>query len=141
MTTAAHGHGQPELDWKHLEEFDKALKSWSERALKASAAALKKAGGHVATETKASFGSGSGPKMNSGALAGSITTTEPVQTSHGYSAQVGPAGLAYGRRVELGKRGKFSAAPHPYFRPGYDRAAHKFVEIFAKEWRESAPKG
>ena len=122
-------------------EFDRALDAWMQRADMASRAALAAAGREVATETAASFGAPGGPVNRTGALSRSTITTTPARTATGYEAQVGPAGLVYVRRVELGKAGAHHAKPHPYFRPGFKRAGAKFVEIFAAAWAAAAPKG
>lgn len=127
----------------HLEgeqQFDRALDEWIARAERASAAALTAAGHEVAIETAASF-NGSGPVSRTGRLAHSVVTTAPVKKSSGWEAQVGPAGLIYVRRVELGKRGRRSAGPHPFFQPGYQRAGGRFAHIFAHHWAQAQPKG
>lgn len=123
-----------------VDDFNRALDAWIERANRASVEALKAAGDEVARETRNSFGSAGGPQIVSGALADSVITTDPVEGPQGWEARVGPSGLEYIRRVELGKRSPRSAGPHPYFRPGFDRAGPRFVEIFRSAWTEAQPR-
>lgn len=120
-------------------EFSRALDDWKRRAVEASKAGLKAAGAEVARETRNSFGQSGGPRILSGALAESVTTTDPDQGPDGWTVRVGPTGLDYARRVELGKRAPRSAGPHPYFRPGFDRAGARFVEIFRSVWTDAQP--
>lgn len=130
------------FEWHGEHEFDKALDDWVARAEKATVAGLKAAGAVAVAEARASFGSGSGPVSRSGRLAGSILVTEPVKKGlDTYVAQVGPSGVVYARKVELGKKGHRSARPHPYLEPGWARAIAKFEEAFVKSWATAAPKG
>lgn len=128
-----------EIELQHADDFARALDAWIDRAEKASGVALTAAGAEVARESAASFDSGDGPTNRSGTLAGSVATTEPHKGLHGYEVTVGPAGVVYARRVELGKAGDHSAGPHPYFRPGFERAGARFVEIFSAAWADAAP--
>lgn len=120
-------------------EFARALDDWKQRTVEASKAGLKAAGAEVARETRNSFGQPGGPQIVSGALADSVITTDPSQGPEGWEVRVGPAGLDYVRRVELGKRAPRSAGPHPFFRPGFDRAGARFVEIFRSVWTDAQP--
>lgn len=124
---------------KHEAEFDHALDEWTERALAATKTAIERAGAEVATESAAQFGQAGGPANVSGHLGGSITTSPPqkVKGMNGYEATVGPTGVVYARKVEIGKRGQHSARAHPYFKPGWLKAGHKFMDIFKAAWREA----
>ena len=128
--------------WHGDHEFDKALDDYVTRVEKATIAGLQAGGALVVTETKTSFGGSPGPTSRSGTLAGSVIVTEPVKKGlDTYVAQVGPSGVVYARKVELGKKGHRSARPHPYLQPAWARAITKFNEAFAKSWATAAPKG
>lgn len=130
------------FEWHGGPEFDRAVDDWMTKAEAATVAGLKAAGAIAVTEARASFGGSGGPVSRSGTLAGSIIVTEPVKKGLAtYVAQVGPAGVVYARKVELGKKGHRSARPHPYLEPGWARAISKFEEAFAKSWATAAPKG
>ena len=127
---------------EHVAEFDAALAAWTTRAQRAAREALIAAAAAVADETKASFGGGAAaPQSRSGRLADSVRGDTPVETPSGWTSTVGPAGVPYARRVELGKSGRRHAGPHPYFRPGFKRAGSRFVEIFHAAWTAAAPGG
>lgn len=127
------------VKFEHVAEFDAALDEWVARIHKATAAGIRAAGAEVAKQTAAGFGSGSAPVSRSGALARSVVTTEPKPVgANQWEAKVGPAGLAYVRRVELGKHSPHSAGPHPYFRPGFKRAGGRFAELFRAAWAEAS---
>ena len=127
---------------EHIAEFDAALAAWTARAQRAGREALIAAATAVADETKASFGAGSGaPRSRSGRLADSVQGDAPVETPTGWTSTVGPAGVPYARRVELGKSGPHHAGPHPYFRPGFKRAGTRFIEIFHAAWTAASPGG
>lgn len=128
------------VKFEHVPEFDKALDDWVARVEKAAGTALKAAGAEIAKETQASFGTSGGPVRRSGALAGSVVTSEPAKSgSEAWEVTVGPQGLAYVRRVELGKKGRHSAAPHPYFKPALGRAGSRFEEVFRAAWAAAQP--
>lgn len=130
------------FEWHGDHDFDKALDGWMARVEAATIAGLKAAGAVVVSETKASFGSAPGPTSRSGTLAGSVVVTEPVKKGlDTYVAQVGPDGVVYARKVELGKKGRRSARPHPYLQPAWARAVRQFNDAFAKSWAAANPKG
>lgn len=120
-------------------EFDEALDRWTRRAVEGTQAALAGAGAAVADEARKSFdGSGGHPRRGGGALEASIVVTTPKSVGfEKYEAQVGPSGVVYARRVELGKKGAHSARPHPYLQPGFKRAAKVIGEVFHKAWAEA----
>lgn len=122
-------------------DFNRALERWLERAELASREALVAAGAEVARETKNSFGSEGGPNIVTGRLADAVTTTDPYPVDpRGWEIRVGPAGLDYVRRVELGKSGARSAPAYPYFQPGFKRAGERFVQIFTDAWTNALPR-
>jgi hypothetical protein len=123
-------------------EFDAAIDAWVARIEIATQAGLKAATEEVKKESAASFGSVGGPQRGaSGKLEEAVTGTEPKKGGLSeYETTVGPTGLAYIRRVELGKAGAHSAKAHPYFQPGYERASLRFLEVFVKSWGEAQPK-
>jgi hypothetical protein len=127
------------LKWHNDVDWRKAVEAWADRADQATNTAIVEATALVSTEVAASFGVGSGPVSRTGRLASSVTSVIDKGGLGQYTAQVGPAGLEYVRRVELGKAGRHSAGPHPYFTPGWDRAAIKFVEVFARAWVDTSP--
>lgn len=130
------------FEWSGTAEFDKAVDNYVARAEAATIAGLKAAGALAVAEAHASFGQSPGPVSRSGTLSGSIVVTEPVKKGlDTYVAQVGPSGVVYARKVELGKKGHRSARPHPYLQPAWARAITKFEEAFAKSWAAAAPKG
>jgi len=131
----------PHVTWEHGDAFDKALDDWFRHVQDATRTALAESGRIVADETRAGFGQAPAPTSRSGALAGSVGTSAPHTTSSGYEVQIGPQGVIYARKQELGKRRPYSSGPHPYFKPGFLRAGARFQTIFADAWRRAAPKG
>lgn len=117
---------------KGLREFNVSVDGLVARFEQTSKAALSAAAKILIGEARSSFGSGSGsPESRTGRLAGSIIATEPVSKGlKGYQLQVGPTGVEYARKVELGKRGHRSAPPHPYLAPGYKRAGAAWALVF-----------
>ena len=130
----------PSMEWEGLAGLDQALIHWVEKMPKATETAIRDGAQLVVTEARASFG-GSGPHSRSGRLQQSITFTAPKVVGLGqYEAQVGPSGVVYARKVELGKHSPRSAGPHPFLRPGFNRARTKLVDLFAAAWA-TAQKG
>jgi hypothetical protein len=97
--------------------------------------ALEEAAKLLIAETGQSFTGPPGPTNRSGKLVGSVQATPVVKGFPEYSIQVGPQGVEYARRVELGKRGAHSAAPHPYLSPALKRVGNRFIDAFIKAWR------
>lgn len=126
------------FSWGGAHEFDTAIEALIDRMHTASKVGLAAAGDAVVKETGASFGTATGPTNRTGALLASVIRTEVEPTGFGYTVQVGPSGVVYARRVELGKRKPFSAGSHPYLQPGFGRAAKSFTEIFAVAWAKAA---
>ena len=106
-------------------EFSNTIDAMIEAAKVAAVAAIREAGKLVVAESR------TGIHSVTGDLAASIIVTDPVSDGFGYTAQVGPSGVAYARKVELQKRGV-----HAYFAPGFSRAQTHFEQIFAKAWSE-----
>lgn len=123
-----------DFDLKGVAAFTEALDHIVERMEQGAAAGITTAHGIVAERVKAQFGTEKGPTSRSGKLADSVTLEGPKKGLNGYEARVGPAGLAYVRIVELGKKGRHSRAPHPYFAPGFKDAQTRFAEVFRKAW-------
>lgn len=67
-----------------------------------------------------------------GNLAGSI---EIVEVAAGVETAVtlGPT-VIYGRKHELGKRGRYNAPAFPFMRPGFEEGVEPFGEMLASEW-------
>lgn len=126
--------GAASISWLGKGEFDAALDRMVEKAHAAAEAALRSAGEAVVNEAHASFGSGGGPRTGSGRLADAIGMTNPAVDGFGYTASVGPMGVVYARRVELGKHSPHGAMAHPYLKPGFSRAKPKIEEIFIAAW-------
>ena len=122
-----------EIVFHGTQRFESALSDYESAMLHAAGKALKAAGDEVVKEAKASFGGG-GPASRTGALAGSIIVVGPEGPPEASSVRIGPSALPYARRVELGKHSPHSAGPHPYLRPGFKRAAERFVKVFAATW-------
>lgn len=123
-----------DFELKGVAAFTEALGHIVERMETAAGAGITTAHGIVTERVKAQFGAGKGPTSRSGKLADSITLEGPKKGMNGYEGRIGPAGLAYVRIVELGKKGRHSRAPHPYFAPGFKEAQAKFAEVFRKAW-------
>lgn len=124
-----------------VDEFNAALDAWIERVERVTQDGLTAAGQSVADETPRSFGVDGGPTSRSGALASSVVVTDPRPVDSGYELEVGPTGLEYVRKVELGKAGAHSGPPYPYFRPAYDRAGERFVTVLQQAWADATPRG
>lgn len=131
----------PQVALVGVDEWDAAIDAWVDRIERATEDGLRAAGQSVADETPRSFGSDGGPTSRSGALAASVVVTDPRKTDSGYELEVGPTGLMYVRKVELGKAGTHSGPPYPYFRPAYDRAGERFVTVIQQAWADAAPRG
>lgn len=124
------------LAWRGAPEFHQAMTKMGTDALAATRAALIAAAAIGVSEAKASFGTGGGPQSDSGTLSGSIEASDPVAKGlTGYEVFFGPSG-PYARRVELGKQGARSAAPHSYMVAGFARAAPQFIDVFRKAWTD-----
>lgn len=110
-------------------KFDAAMAKMIANAPKVAEAALREAAQLGVVDMRADVHS------KSGKLAGSITATDPVVKGLGnYEVQIGPTGLPYARKVDLGKRGAHSAPAYPYRVPGFKRAVPKFIDVFRKHW-------
>ena len=130
------------VHFHHVPEFDKALDEMVKRALEVSRTALIAATEVVKKEVTASFGSGNGPVSRSGRLAKATTGTEPKRVGglQRYETTIGPTGLEYIRKVELGKHNPHGGGPHPYFKPGYTRAGATFHKVFRDAWLKAIVK-
>lgn len=110
-------------------KFDAAMAKMVANAPKVAEAALREAAQLGVVDMRADVHS------KSGKLAGSIMATDPVVKGlGGYEVKIGPTGLPYARKVELGKHGDRSAGPYPYVVPGFKRAVPKFIDVFRKHW-------
>lgn len=123
-----------------VEKLDHAFDAWVARIEEATKTALIAAGAAVAQTTAAGFGKSPAPTSRSGALASSIATSDPKRAGHGYTVEIGPSGVVYARRQELGKSGKGHSGAHPYFKPGFESATDRFIDIFTNAWHAAAPK-
>ncbi len=131
----------PKIVLEGVDQWNAAIDAWVERVEAVTQEGLRAAGQTVADETPRSFGMDGGPTSRSGALASSVIVTDPRKVESGYELEVGPAGLAYVRKVELGKAGTHSGPPYPYFRPAYDRAGPQFVTVIHQAWADATPRG
>lgn len=115
--------------------FFRAIASWVQGAERAMRDGVVAGSEVVAIEAQNSFASGDGPQSQSGDLAGSIHATPPEQSDlHGYVARIGPAGLEYARKVELGKSGDHHGPAYPYLRPGFERAKPQIMPRLRDLW-------
>lgn len=82
-----------------------------------------------------------GINSQSGTLADSIHA-DTTRVGFGvYEATVGPGGVEYARKVELGKQGKHSAAPHPYLQPAERKVFGTVNEVYARAWAGAIRRG
>ena len=86
---------------------------------------------------------GDRPHIRSGYLARSITFEGPREISRGrWETTIGPK-AAYGRRIELGFRGKdslgrtYDQGPFPYMEPGLEESRRDIEAIAKREWERA----
>lgn len=116
-------------------EFAAAIERLTERADKASSLALVESGRLVADSVAKQFGIGNAPHNRSDRLNHSTKLGDIRRHGFGeYEAEVGPAGLAYIRITELGKRGKRHRRSHPFFTPGFEAAHSQFAAVYKRAW-------
>jgi len=87
--------------------------------------------------------SGDQPHIRTGTLARSIAVHETRQMGPGrWMSKTGPT-AAYGRRVELGFRGKdalgrnYNQQPYPYMAPGFRESREELTAMYEAEWRRA----
>ena len=128
--------------WKGVAEFDSAIDAWLHRTETASHDALVEATQVVHDQTASEFGQGNAPVSRSGALAAAVTMSQPRKIGEsGLEVDIGPTGLVYIRRVEIGHQSPHSAGPHPFFAPGWMHSFDKVGHVIAKHWKSAQPKG
>ena len=115
-------------------KFDVALERWLAETVLATAEGAKTAAQSVITAARSNINS------QSGRLAGSIGSDVTASVG-GYEARIGPQGVEYARKVELGKRNPHGGMSHPYLKPGFERAVTGIESAFITAWRLAQPKG
>lgn len=120
-----------EFAFKGFEAFEAALDKLVEHADTGAARAVTQAAELVAEKAAGKIHS------RSGKLAGSLRPAKPNRVGFGdYELKVGPKGVEYARKHDLGKHGRHSGPPHPSFQPGYREASSEFSEIFRRAWTQ-----
>lgn len=117
------------------DEFEAALDKWVGEMFLATAAGTKTAAKGVVDMARTQINS------RSGRLARSIKSEVKPDGLDGYTAQIGPQGVEYARKVELGKKNPHGALGYPYLQPGYEMAMATMTETYAAVWRAASPKG
>lgn len=120
-----------EIALKGFEAFKASLDKMVEHADTGAAKAVTQAAELVAEKAAGRIHS------RSGKLAASLKPAKPTRVGFGdYELKVGPKGVVYARKHDLGKHGRHSGPPHPSFQPGYHEASSEFAEIFRRAWTQ-----
>lgn len=116
-----------------VDAFDKSLDDWLERVNRGTEAGLADAGREVGDEARHSFGTADGPQSRTGTLEHSIIVDDVTKVGDsGYEVRIGPSGVEYARKIELGG--------FPYLEPGLGRASDRILTAMRAAW-QAAQKG